>query len=85
MLLFCRLLKFFKISFLKKKIRSTFRVSNSLDQVQDRRSVGPDLGTNLLYANVISRRQKLSRAGKELSNYCDYCVDYWGNIWIQTI
>ena len=45
----CRLLTFFKISFLKKNsFRNTFRVSNSLDPDQDRHYVGPNLGSNCL-------------------------------------
>ena len=50
--LFKRLLSsadFFKIRFFKKKyFMHTIRVSNRLDQDQDRRSVGPDLGPNCL-------------------------------------
>ena len=45
--LFCRLLIFFKI-ILKKKIRNTIRVSNSLDPDQARHFVRPDLGPNCL-------------------------------------
>ena len=40
---------FFKINFFKKSFfGNTIRVSNYLDPDQDRRSVGPDLGTNCL-------------------------------------
>ena len=44
----CRLLTFYKINFLKKNFRNTFRVSNNLDPDQDRHSVGPDLDPNCL-------------------------------------
>ena len=46
--LFCRLLKFFKMIFLKNSFRNTTRMSNSLDPDQARRFVGPDLGPNCL-------------------------------------
>ena len=42
--LFCRLLIFFKIIFLKNPFRNTIRVPNRLDPDQARQSVGPDLG-----------------------------------------
>ena len=47
-MLFCRLLIFFKINFLKNSFRNIFRMSNSLDPDQARRFVGPDLGQNCL-------------------------------------
>ena len=41
---------FFKINFLENKsFRNILRMSNGLDQDQDRRSVGPDLGPNCLH------------------------------------
>ena len=43
----------------KNSFRNNIKVSNSLDQGQDRRSVGPDLGPNCLQrlsANEESRR-----------------------------
>ena len=40
---------FFNIYFLENKsFRNILRMSNGLDQDQDRRSVGPDLGPNCL-------------------------------------
>ena len=54
----CCLLTFFKNSF-----RNTIRVSNSLDQDQDRSSVGPDLGPNCL------QRLSAPLARKELSSH----------------
>ena len=47
-MLFCRLLIFFKINFLKNSFRNIIRMSNSLDPDQARRFVGPDLGQNCL-------------------------------------
>ena len=47
-MLFCRLLNFFKIHFLKNSFRNTIRVSKSLDPDQARCSVGPDLVPNCL-------------------------------------
>ena len=38
----------FKINILKKKIRNTIRVSNSLDPDQAQHFVGPDFGLNCL-------------------------------------
>ena len=56
---------FFKINFFKKSFKNTIRVSNSLDPDQARHVVRPDLGPKL-FAKVISRRQKLPLAGKDL-------------------
>ena len=69
---FCQL-TFSKLTFSKTSFRSTIRVSNRLDQDQDRRSVGPVLDHTV--ANVISRRQKLPPAGKELDSRssCTHC------------
>ena len=39
---------FSKLTFSKNSFRNTIRVSNSLDQDQDRHFVGPDLGPNCL-------------------------------------
>ena len=46
-----------KNNFWKNSFSNTIRVSNGIDQDQDRRFVGPDLGKNCLQW-VISRRQK---------------------------
>ena len=53
-----RLLIYFKINFFKT-FKNATSVSNSLDQDQDRRCVGPDLGPNCL--------QRLSLACEELN------------------
>ena len=55
----------FIIDFLEKKIRSTIRVSNSLDPDQDRQNVGPDLGPNCLHR--LSADNKFP--GKQLTKY----------------
>ena len=47
-MLFCRLLIFFKINFLKNSFRNTIRMSNGLDPDQAGQFVGPDLGPNCL-------------------------------------
>ena len=47
-MLFCRLLIFFKINFLKNSFRNAIRVSNTLDPDQAQRFVGPDLDPNCL-------------------------------------
>ena len=47
-ILFCRLLIFFKITYLKKIFMNTIKVSNSLDPDQARHFVRPDLGPNCL-------------------------------------
>ena len=47
-MLFCRLLIFFKSTFLKNSFRNTIRVSNGLDPDQVRHFVGPNLGPNCL-------------------------------------
>ena len=47
-MLFCRLLIFFKLTFLKISFRNTVKVSNGLDPDQDQHFVGPDLGPNCL-------------------------------------
>ena len=44
----CRLLTFSKLTFSKNSFRNTIRVSNSLDQDQDRDSVGSDLVANCM-------------------------------------
>ena len=52
----CRLLPYFNVC------RNTIRVSNDLDQDQDRRSVGPDMGPNRLQIlHCISRGQNVIR------------------------
>ena len=47
-MLFCRLLIFFKIIFLKNSFRNIIRVLNSLDPDQARHFVGPDLDPDCL-------------------------------------
>ena len=48
-MLFCRLLIFSKsFLLLKKSLRNTIRMPNSLDPDQARRLVGPDMGPNCL-------------------------------------
>ena len=47
-MLYCCLRNFFIINFFEKNIRTTIRVSNSLDPDQAQRFVGPDLGLNCL-------------------------------------
>ena len=47
-MLFCRLLIFFKINFLKKFFQEYHLNVNSLDPDQARRLVKPDLGPNCL-------------------------------------
>ena len=62
----CCTLTFFKINVLKtKKYRNTIRVSNCLDQDQDQRSVGPDLGPNCLKCY---HKTTNVAAGKEMVN-----------------
>ena len=61
-----RLLTFSKIKFFKNKpTRHTIRVSNSLDQDQDRHSVGLHLDSNCLQ-KAIGRQQNYPLACKEL-------------------
>ena len=55
---------FLLLTFSKNSFRNTIRVSNSLDPDRDRHSVVPDLGPN--YLHIISRRQKLLLARREL-------------------
>ena len=63
----CRLLTSFKINFLQTKyFKNTIRVSNGLGPVQDRHSVGPDLGTNWLHrlltdAKVAASEERIDR------------------------
>ena len=47
-MLFCRLLFFFKFNFSKSSLQNTIRVSNTLDPVQARQNVGPELDPNCL-------------------------------------
>ena len=63
-MLFCRLLIFFKIIFLKNSFRNTFRVSNSLDPDQARQNVGLDLGPNCLQRLLAdnTRRKRVKHA-----------------------
>ena len=58
---------FYWSRFSKYSLTNFIRMSNKLDPDQDRHSVGPDLGPNSL-KKVISRRQKLQLAWKELTN-----------------
>ena len=63
---YARLLTFFKIKFFTNKPpRTTIEVSNSLDQDQDRHSVGLHLGSNYLQ-KAVGRRQNYPLACKEL-------------------
>ena len=56
---------FFKIKFFKNKpLRTTIKVSNSLDPDQDRHSVGLHLGSNCLQ-KAIGRRQNYPLACTE--------------------
>ena len=54
---------FFKINFSKDSFRNTIRVSNGLGPDQNRRSVGPYMGSKL-FAKVITRRQTSPLARK---------------------
>ena len=68
-MLFCCLLTFIKINFLKNSLRNTVKVSNGLNPDQDQHFVGPDLGPICLQR--LSAEEKVD-AIKERVN-CNNC------------
>ena len=58
---------FFKITFSKTSFKNTIRVSNGLDPDQDRRFVGPDLGTNCLQRLSADKKVAASKERVKIS------------------
>ena len=83
-MLFCHLLVFLKVNFLKNSFWNTFRVSNSLDPDQARHFFGPDLGPNCLQslsADDTSRQ----KSGSKLFAKVISRRHLWAQICIQTV
>ena len=69
-MLFCRLLIVSSSTFRKKSFRNTIGVSNSLDPVQARGFVGPDLGPNCLQRSSADDTSR-QRVNLKMKLLCD--------------